>query len=185
MIYFSEYLLRQAEDICINRFENDIMLVFNNFSDDAILLITKEIKDDLRKMINLGVLMDLEIIKIFCSMYLGLAWSTYGKGKLLQKERNIVQRLFDKDNTINSCDIIFKMVKSNLDCVDVIDEIAIRYYTLYISKYTIDLFLRMNKTEIKIKNFGELQQLIINMLKNFGVKILSMGIYDEYLKECV
>ncbi|WDV44479.1 hypothetical protein PV797_13170 [Clostridiaceae bacterium M8S5] len=183
VVYFSDYLLRQAEDICISRFESDIMLVFNNFTDNAILSITDKIKSDLKEFIDAGMLMDIPIVKVFCSMYLGLAWSMYGKGKLLQKEKKVVEDITESKNEVNSSNDILKLIENNTFYVDIIDEIAIRYYTLYLSKYIIDLFLRMNiKRDNRISNFGDLQFLIIEKLKSFGLKILAKGIFEEYKK---
>lgn len=183
VIYFSDYLVRQAEDICLNRFENDIMLVFNNFSQEAILSIINNIKLDLKDLIDLGMLMDISIVKVFCSMYLGLAWSMYGKGKLLQKEKDIVQNLLGYDEKVKSSQDILLVMQNDTFYVDLIDEISIRYYTLYLSKYIIDLFLRMNiKDNNKISNFGDLQFIIIEKLKKYGMNILVNGIYDEFIK---
>ncbi len=184
VVSLSDYFVDLAEEICMEKFESDIMLIFNNFSKEAILSIVNGVKKDIRKLENLGIVFDNSLINTFCSMYLGLAWSMYRKGKNVQKEKKIYEKIVkrekDHNNSINTLSNFILKNKYHGS----INDIALRYYTLYMDKYTQDILLRMDILEYKeIKTERILKEVFIKHLKIFGVEILAFGIYNQFIKE--
>lgn len=180
VLNLSDYFIKYVEEVCRDKFENDIMLIFNNFSNKSRKFIIQNIKISVKNLSDIGVVFDNNLIKIICSMYLGLAWSMHRKGKLLQKDKNILTDFYKNDyNKLHI--IITEILCDDYDYVKAIDELAVRYYTLYFSQHFNDIFYRMKihkhpyiDDEVGFKN------VILEDLKNFGLKILANGIIEEY-----
>lgn len=176
-----DYKLNIVEKICQDKFENDIMLVFNNFTDQSIKYITNLIKIDISKIENKGVIFDSKLLKITCTMYLGIAWSMYKKGKRIQKEKGIIQ-ICQYDKYDKSIEAISNTLKSN-NVMEILNDIVIRYFTLYLSRHLKDMIERMDILyQPKIKDDKELKKVFLENLKNFAIKILSIGIIEESKK---
>ena len=123
VVGLSDYKLMMVEKICADKFENDIMLVFNNFSNESTIYITKLIKDDIRVIEDKGVVFDSKLIKISCTMYLGICWSMYKKGKVIQREKNLLDRVTMDDYNGDAQDIVTQFLKTS-DYMTTINDIA-------------------------------------------------------------
>ncbi len=183
VVSMCDYFIDLAEEICIQKFENDIMLVFNNFSERAVILTIDKIKSDIYALSKMGVVFNNDLIKVLCSMYLGLSWSMYRKGKMLQSQKRLCQEIISEiDYTSHSKLVEYIHNKENY--VNLINNIAVRYFTLYFSKHIKDVFFRMDiVSHPDIKNEKQLKDILINHLNDFGITVISMGILDEYRKE--
>lgn len=183
ILNITDYKVILAERICYEKFDNDLMLIFNNFSKKAVESIIDIVKKDVLDIENKGVLLDYKLINVYCTMYLSLAWSMYRKGKLIQRNEYLIDNQFiNKHKSININGIIAELNKNN-ECIQVIKEISIRYFTLYFEKYLKDMLLRMEVGyHPEIENEKELKNLIIEKLNEFAIKALAIGIKDEYDK---
>ncbi len=178
IVDLSDYKASIVEKICIERFQNDIMLIFNNFTEQSTVYITQLVKNDIRDFESKGVILDNKLIKIFCKMYLGVAWSMYKKGKKIQKEKHVI--LSDTcncdDESVNTVISIIKTTK----VMEVISDIVLRYFTLYLSKYVNDIIQRMEISyHPEINDVTNLKNKLLEYLRGFAVKVLAVGIIDE------
>lgn len=175
-----EYKLTLAEKICNDKFQNDVMLIFNNFSQKSTKLITQMIINDIRKHSYIGIILDSKLLRTYCTMYLGLAWSMYRQGKNIQ----IKNKLIDEDN-INEKkqeNKIKNFLVENNYCSE-LKEISIRYFNLYISRHLKDIISRMEITNHPNVNSEEdLKKIMIDDLYYFAYRTVIIGIYDEYNK---
>lgn len=181
VVNLSEYFLKQVNEICRDKFENDVMLIYNNFTINSIAYITDNLKESIQSLSKMGMVFDNNIIKTLCSMYLGLAWSMHRKGKILQRDDKIISDLVIKDyckTHISVCEVIC----DHIELTRIIDDISVRYYTLYFSQYLNDIYNRMQIiAHPYIENENSLKRFILEYLKIFGLKILANGIIEEYL----
>ncbi|WP_425449747.1 hypothetical protein [Dethiothermospora halolimnae] len=177
VVDLSNYKVTMVEKICLNKFQNDLMLELSNFSRKAITYITTTIKEDIADLEREGIIFDNRLINIGCTMYLGIAWSMYRKGKKLgQEDENIktITKYNGKDN-----DVIQQYVE-NSGYMDIIQEIVLRYYTLYFSRHLEDIMSRMEITDHPfINNKEELKNIILRHLSSYAVKVIIVGIKDK------
>ncbi|MTI71772.1 MAG: hypothetical protein FH751_16105 [Firmicutes bacterium] len=183
VLNLSDYFVELTEEICKDKFENDIMLVFNNFTDTATVTITYNIMEDVKKLSRAGIVFDNSLIKVICTMYLGLAWSMYRKGKAIEKEKLLVKKVTNDDLENEAyMEALIDRIRINKSYLSLIKEIAIRYYTLYFSKYTKDIFIRMDiVNHPDIDSTVDLKNYVINNLIEFGINTLALGVNDEYM----
>ncbi|EOC99790.1 hypothetical protein [Caldisalinibacter kiritimatiensis] len=183
ILKITDYKVVLAERICYNKFDNDVMLIFNNFSSKAISSIVDIIKDDIKEIENKGVIFDYKLLNVFCTMYLGLAWSMYRKGKTLQKQEKVINSQIKSKCRDDLLKGIINRIYKESDSLKVINDIATRYYTLYMDKYVNDMLMRMEVCyHPDIDNEEELKFLILDKLNQFAIKTLALGINDEYIK---
>ena len=180
ILKLTEYKAEIAEKICIDRFENDLMLVLNNFSEHDIKLTIQLIKNSIIKLEEKGVIFDSRLINLYCTMNLGLAWSMYRKGKIIQKEELVIGKIFGIDDVeLKEKLIVYLTDQKNYKLL--IDDISYRYFTLYLSRHIEDIMSRMEVgVHPSILNEEDLKDVFLNFLKKFGVDLLIMGIIDEY-----
>lgn len=181
VVELSDYKTNIVEKICLDKFENDIMLVFNNFSKEAIMYVVEKIKRDIKDFEAKGVVFDCKLIKICCSMYLGIAWSMYKKGKNVQKDNMVIQsaRLFCSDESVQSIVNVVKTTK----VMEVISDIVMRYFTLYLSRHINDILDRMEISyHPEINDEKNLKKVFLEYLRSFAMKVLAVGIIDESKK---
>lgn len=178
-----DYFLSLAEDICYEKFENDIMLIYNNFSSNSKRYIIDNIKSTIKNLTRIGVMFDNNLIRIFCSMYLSLAWSMHRKGKIIQRDKKIISEINIK-NYIQIHDDISDILCDNYDVIKSIDDLSLRYYTLHFSQHFKDVYERMKvHKQPYIDNEQSLRIILIENLKVFGIKILANGIVEEYMSK--
>lgn len=180
ILKLSEYKAEIAEKICFDRFENDLMLVLNNFSEEDIRLTVELIKKSIIKLEEKGVIFDSRLINLYCTMNLGLAWSMYRKGKIIQKEELVIGKIFEIDD-IDLKDKLIVYLTDEKNYRLLIEDISYRYFTLYLSRHIEDI---MNRMEVgvhpSILNEENLKNVFLSFLKKFGVDLLIMGIINEY-----
>lgn len=178
VVELSDYKLNIVEKICIDKFENDIMLIFNNFSHKSMKYITGLIKKDIGEIEEKGVLFDSKLIKICCTMYLGIAWSMYKKGKKFQKEKGII-RSSEIEDYGKSVERISNLLKTS-SVLEILNDIVLRYFTLYLSRHINDILDRMAIVYHPQINDGiHLKKIFLEHLRSFAIKVLSVGIIDE------
>ncbi|SHH64155.1 hypothetical protein SAMN02745135_01493 [Caloranaerobacter azorensis DSM 13643] len=180
ILKLTDYKAEIAERICIDRFENDLMLALNNFSERDKKSTIQLIKNSIIELEEKGVIFDLRLINLYCIMNLGLAWSMYRKGKIIQKEESVIGRIFKIDEIkLKEKLIIYLTEQKNYKLL--IEDISYRYFTLYLSRHVKDI---MNRMEVgfhpSILDEVDLKNVFINFLKKFSVDLLIMGIIDEY-----
>ncbi|MTI49221.1 hypothetical protein [Sporosalibacterium faouarense] len=178
VVELADYKLNIVEKICMDKFENDIMLIFNNFTNESMNYITTLIKKDIKEIEGKGVLFDNKLIKICCTMYLGIAWSMYKKGKRIQKEKKIIQGL-DISEYGNSVELVSNSIKTT-NVMEILNDIVLRYFTLYLSRHTNDILDRMEIIyHPQIKDDKQFKKIFLENLRSFAMKVLSVGIIDE------
>lgn len=178
IVDLSDYKAGMVEKICLEKFQNDIMLVFNNFTEESTNYITQLIKNDIRDYESKGVILDNKLIRISCTMYLGVAWSMYKKGKRVQKEKRII--LSSRCNCDDeSVETIISMIKTT-KVMEIISDIVLRYFTLYLSRYVNDIIERMEISyHPEITDVRNLKKKLLENLRGFAIKVLAVGIIDE------
>jgi len=180
VVDISDYMVLLAGKICYEKFNNDIMLVFNNFSRTSIESITDLIKSDIRKIEDIGVLLDHKLLNIYCSMYLGISWSMYRKGKGIAREDRALSNIII--NSINGENYITEPMNyiENSKYKEIVDDLSLRYFSLYVNNHIRDIINRMEVTR-KSTLIGEetLTDLILTLLKNFSINTLIIGVLDE------
>lgn len=180
IVQLSDYKVELAGKICLDKFQNDIMLLFNNFSQKSILQIIELVKNDIKAFEEMGVIFDVSFLRIFCTMYLGLACSMYKKGRKIQKQENYINVMLQlTDCTTNSEKLIEYILKD--EYIDVAKSTCLRYYDLYLKHHINDMISRMDiGLHPKINNAEELRTFVLDNLYRFGIKIFLIGILDEY-----
>ena len=178
IVDLSDYKASIVEKICLEKFQNDIMLVFNNFTEESTNYITQLIRNDIRDFESKGIILDNKLIRISCTMYLGIAWSMYKKGKRVQKEKRIIQSIgYNCDD--ESVETIINLIKTT-KVIEVISDIVLRYFTLYLSRYVKDIIERMEISyHPEINDDRNLNKKLLEYLRGFAIKVLAVGIIDE------
>lgn len=179
VVDISDYMVSLAGKICYEKFNNDIMLVFNNFSKKSIDEIIDLIRNDVRKIEDMGVLLDHKLLNIYCSMYLGISWSMYRKGKGIAKEdtalSNIIISSINNENYVNEPMNYIENSKYK----EIINDLSLRYFSLYINNHIRDIINRMEVTrDAKFIREEDLTDLFLTLLKTFSIKTLIIGVLD-------
>lgn len=178
IVDLSDYKASIVEKICLEKFENDIMLVFNNFTEESTNYITQLIKNDIRDFESKGIILDNKLIRISCTMYLGVAWSMYKKGRRVQKEKRIIKSISYSCDA-KSVDEIIDLIKTT-KVIEIISDIVLRYFTLYLSRYVNDIIERMEISyHPEINDVRNLKKKLLEYLRGFAIKVLAVGIIDE------
>ncbi|RKD32711.1 hypothetical protein [Thermohalobacter berrensis] len=178
-----DYKLNLAEKICVEKFQNDTMLVICNFHKKSQNKIIDLIKYDIKKFQLDGIVLDYKLIQVLCTMYLGLAWSMYRKGKSIQKNSNFLDYILTKESKDVNINEIVDYIDTNNLYSNMFEYIAERYFTLYFRKYVKDVLARMDITCQTIKrDENALGEMIKEHMERFGIKVLALGVYDEYNK---
>ena len=181
VVSLSDYFVSMAEDMCNEKFENDIMLVYNDFSNKSKEYIIDNIKISIKDISDVGVIFDNNLVKVFCSMYLSLAWSMHRKGKVIQRDKKIIDKIKIYEYYKMHSDI-WDIICDNYDFIKSIDDLSLRYYTLHFSQHFKDTYKRMEiHNHPYIDNEQGLKNVLIENLKIFGMKILANGIIEEYM----
>ena len=180
IVHLSDYKVELAGKICLYRFENDIMLLFNNFSQNSIKQITELIKNDIRAAEEMGVVFDIGFLKFFCTMYLGLAWSMYKKGKSIQEQEDYINRILHLTDYSNNFEMLYEYILRD-EYKDIIKAMSFRYFDLYLNHHIKEMISRMDiGLHPKLENEEQLRTFVLDILYRFGVKIFLIGILDEY-----
>ncbi len=180
IVQLSDYKIELAGRICLDRFENDVMLLFNKFSQSSVKQITELIKNDVKEIEEKGIVFDVKFLRVFCTMYLGLAWSMYKKGKSIQKEENYIESIIELYNYTNNVNIASECILSN-EYIDIIQAMALRYFAIYLGSHLKDMISRMEiGLNPIIENEEQLRTFVLDRLNRFGIRILLIGISDHY-----
>lgn len=183
VLNLSDYKVVLAERICNDKFENDIMLIYNNFSDRAIIAIIDMVKTHVREIEDKGVIFDFRLLNISCTMYLGLAWSMYRKGKIICAERRLSDTLQNQEYDLSNIERIIKILYDDKEYFQTISDIAVRYFTLYLSRHVKEILSRMDVSiHPEINHEENLRNLFIEKLKKFALSVLAIGILDGYFE---
>lgn len=180
IVQLSDYKVELAGKICLDRFENDIMLIFNNFSTKSVIQIIELIKNDIKVSEEMGIVFDVSFLRIFCTMYLGLAWSMYKKGRSIQKQENYINVILQLNDYTSNSEMPVEYILRD-EYVDVAKAISLRYYDLYLNHHINDMMARMDiGLHPRIENVEQLRTFVLDILYRFGIRILLIGILDEY-----
>ncbi|MBS4540164.1 hypothetical protein GOQ27_16920 [Clostridium sp. D2Q-11] len=184
IIDMNDYLIQYVDKICNQRFTKDIMLVFNDYREDTKDEIIKLIHENVSYLLDNSILLDYRLIKIMCSMFLGLSWSMYRKGKNIYKNDESLRLNLIGNGKKYFLNEYIQNLNNELEFEKDIDDISIRYYTLYISKYNKEIIDRMKSVKSD-KNIDEIQLkgIILNKMKDFSRNNVIMGIEDEFMND--
>lgn len=184
IIEMNDYLIQYVDKICNQRFTKDIMLVFNDYRDDTKKEIVKLIHENVYYLLDKNILLDYKLIKILCSMYLGLSWSMYRKGKNIYKNDKSLKLVITNKGKEYFSNNYIQELDNNVELIKDIEDISIRYYTLYISKFNKEIVKRMKGLYLnKEINEIKLKEIILNNMRVFSKSNLIMGMRDEYVNE--
>lgn len=182
VIEINDYLIHYVDKICNERFSKDIMLVFNDYKEDTKEEIINLVHQKVAYFFDHDIHLDYELIKIICSMFLGLSWSMYRKGKNLYKNDETAKLIIIGNGKEYFFNNYFTNLYNDKKFKKDINDIVIRYYTLYISKYSREIIKRMKSlNETVTIDEMSLKDIFLNTMKDFSRENIIFGIQDEIM----